>query len=188
MAKLTDLQLVLLSTAASRTDGSLLPPAASVAAHTTRITQAITTLIKRAFAEEVPVTDAGVAYHSDGDGFFGAVITDAGRQAIGMPIVPAEDGASEAAPELATNQGDQAPAAAPPPAPSISQPKIGTKQALLIDLLQRDAGASLDELAVATGWLPHTTRAALTGLRKKGHVLAKAKVADVTRYTLAAVA
>lgn len=30
-------------------------------------------------------------------------------------------------------------------------------------------GASLDELAGATGWLPHTTRAALTGLRKKGH-------------------
>ncbi len=25
----------------------------------------------------------------------------------------------------------------------------------------------------ATDWLPHTTRAALTGLRKKGHTIAK---------------
>jgi Protein of unknown function (DUF3489) len=30
----------------------------------------------------------------------------------------------------------------------------------------------------ATLWLPHTTRAALTGLRKKGHVVAKFKGED----------
>ena len=30
----------------------------------------------------------------------------------------------------------------------------------------------------ATGWLPHTTRAALTGLRKKGHRLAKSQNAE----------
>ncbi|HKX80142.1 MAG TPA: DUF3489 domain-containing protein [Novosphingobium sp.] len=34
----------------------------------------------------------------------------------------------------------------------------------------------------ATGWLPHTTRAALTGLRKKGHVIEKSKRDDVTCY------
>ncbi len=31
--------------------------------------------------------------------------------------------------------------------------------------------ATLDALIEATGWLPHTTRAALTGLRKKGYVI-----------------
>jgi hypothetical protein len=36
-------------------------------------------------------------------------------------------------------------------------------------LLQRDQGATLNELVVMTGWLPHTTRAALTGLRKRGY-------------------
>ncbi len=40
----------------------------------------------------------------------------------------------------------------------------GTKQARVIALLERDSGATLDELVAATGWLPHTTRAALTGL------------------------
>jgi site-specific DNA recombinase len=36
-------------------------------------------------------------------------------------------------------------------------------------LLQRDCGATLEELIAATDWLPHTTRAALTGLRKRGY-------------------
>jgi len=39
-------------------------------------------------------------------------------------------------------------------------------------LLQRDCGATLDELVASTGWLPHTTRAALTGLRKRGFTIA----------------
>ena len=42
----------------------------------------------------------------------------------------------------------------------------------VIELLQRDHGATIDELIVATGWLAHTTRAALTGLRKRGYVVA----------------
>jgi hypothetical protein len=40
----------------------------------------------------------------------------------------------------------------------------------------------------ATGWLPHTTRAALTGLRKKGHVIEKTKRDDATCYRIEAVA
>jgi len=45
----------------------------------------------------------------------------------------------------------------------------------VISLLKRDSGATLDELIGATGWLPHTTRAGLTGLRQKGCVLTKSK-------------
>ena len=40
--------------------------------------------------------------------------------------------------------------------------------ARVLELLQRDCGATLEELIAATDWLPHTTRAALTGLRKRG--------------------
>jgi hypothetical protein len=46
--------------------------------------------------------------------------------------------------------------------------RAGTKVAAVIGLLSRAGGASIDDLIVATGWLPHTTRAALTGLRKRG--------------------
>jgi hypothetical protein len=58
---------------------------------------------------------------------------------------------------------------------SAQGPRPGSKQALVISLLSRAKGATLDDVVAATGWLPHTTRAALTGLRKKGHELAKGK-------------
>ena len=44
-----------------------------------------------------------------------------------------------------------------------------TEVARVIELLQRNQGARLDELISATGWLPHTARAALTGLRHRGY-------------------
>ena len=47
-------------------------------------------------------------------------------------------------------------------------PRSGTKIAQVLALLRRDQGATLDQLVTLTGWLPHTTRAALTGLRKRG--------------------
>ena len=51
-------------------------------------------------------------------------------------------------------------------------PRSGTKIAEVVALLQRGDGATLAELVAATGWLPHTTRAALTGLRKRGYAIA----------------
>ena len=54
---------------------------------------------------------------------------------------------------------------------SPTSPRGGTKIAQVIELLQRSDGAALAELVAATGWLPHTTRAALTGLRKRGYAV-----------------
>jgi hypothetical protein len=42
-------------------------------------------------------------------------------------------------------------------------------------LLSQAEGATLAALIAATDWLPHTTRAALTGLRKRGYVLTLAR-------------
>ena len=53
-------------------------------------------------------------------------------------------------------------------APSAMSPRSGSKIAQDIELLQAHDGATLAELVAATSWLPHTTRAALTGLRKRG--------------------
>src|SRR3954453_24205373 len=39
-------------------------------------------------------------------------------------------------------------------------PRPGSKQALVVGLLVRQQGASLAEMMEATGWLPHSTRAA----------------------------
>jgi DNA-binding MarR family transcriptional regulator len=47
-------------------------------------------------------------------------------------------------------------------------PRKNTKASTLIELLSHGSGKSVQELAAAMNWLPHTTRAALTGLRKRG--------------------
>jgi hypothetical protein len=69
------------------------------------------------------------------------------------------------------------------PKPTASKPN--SKQDLVIDLLRRDGGALLTELVEATGWLPHTVRGALTGLKKKGHKVIGTKVDKATRYSIA---
>lgn len=60
-----------------------------------------------------------------------------------------------------------------------------SKREQLIKLLERESGATLDAMVTLTGWLPHTTRAALTGLRKKGHVITSDKVDGVRTYRAA---
>ena len=52
-----------------------------------------------------------------------------------------------------------------------SAPRGGSKLARVIALLERDHGATIEELIAATGWLAHTTRAALTGLRERGYAV-----------------
>jgi predicted transcriptional regulator len=108
----------------------------------------------------------------------GLIITEAGRT-----LVQAETG---------SEGGSQ------PPAPSVAAPpenvsaddgfsavRCGTKLALVIEMLSRKNGVTIAELMAATGWLPHTTRATLSGLRKKGHSIVTDKTDDVTRYRMA---
>ncbi len=67
--------------------------------------------------------------------------------------------------------------------PAASTP---TKRDAILALLARPHGATLDEMVAATGWLSHTTRAMLTGLKKKGHALTSDKVDGVRRYRVGA--
>lgn len=53
-----------------------------------------------------------------------------------------------------------------------------TKAVVVEGLLSREGGASLEVLCGATGWQPHTCRAFLTGLRKKGKQVIRASDKD----------
>jgi hypothetical protein len=170
MTKLSDTQLVVLSTAANRADGSLFPPAASVTARADLIRRSIEALIRKQLALEFKTEDAGCSWRRDGDTCFGVVITDAGRTALAMAL-PSDVPAPEPEPNTVPVQASATEAPARPS-------KIGA----VLDLLHREEGATLPELVDATGWLPHTMRAALTGLRKKGHALDRRKRGDVTCY------
>ena len=73
---------------------------------------------------------------------------------------------------------------------STQQAKIpvraGTKQATLIDMMRTAAGATIAQMGAKTGWQPHSVRAALTGLRKRGFAITREKnAAGVTVYRLA---
>jgi hypothetical protein len=169
--KLDDLHLILLSTATQRDDGNLLPVAATIADQPDRTAKALPALLKHKLVDEVVGLTSGPAWRTDGDERFALVINDAGRAAIGV---------SDAGEESATPAGELVEPA------STEAPRTGSKSAAVIALLQRDEGATLIEMVEATGWLPHTTRAALTGLRKKGHAIARGKRGDVTCYSIVA--
>jgi Protein of unknown function (DUF3489) len=106
---------------------------------------------------------------------FALKLTAAGVRAIAIDDRSASDAMREgsggrvqvAAPDSEIVQRTIAEVPAAEPA-SPSAPPGGTKLAQVVELLQRDHGATLDELVLTTGWLSRTTRAALTGLRKRG--------------------
>jgi hypothetical protein len=51
----------------------------------------------------------------------------------------------------------------------VKAPKVPrvTKQQIMIAMLSRPEGATIEELAEATGWLSHTCRGAMSGALKK---------------------
>lgn len=53
-----------------------------------------------------------------------------------------------------------------------------SKKDRLISMLKRDGGTTITAISSALGWQPHTTRAAITGLRKAGHKVETAKPED----------
>ncbi|UAK25604.1 DUF3489 domain-containing protein [Sphingomonas nostoxanthinifaciens] len=169
MPRLSDTQTILLSTAAQREDRSLypLPGTLKPSGGLSRALAALTT------AGLIGERETSIAYavsRTDGDLRFGLFATDAGLAAIGIE----PDEVDPPAPA-------QPPAVAPSPARS-------NKTAAVLDLLRRDEGATLPELIAATGWLPHSTRAALTGLRKKGHAIERLKRDGQTCYRIGAAA
>jgi hypothetical protein len=84
--------------------------------------------------------------------------------------------------KMARDAEDSKPLGTAPCSPAENKPK--SKADTILYLLLRPEGATLNDLIAATGWLPHTTRAALTGLRKKGHTLTSEKIDDVRRYRI----
>ncbi len=99
------------------------------------------------------------------------VITRAGRDAIGVDekATPSDRSALQATCTSAPAKTQKASVAVQPEEHSIAvATRTGSKQALIVDMLSKEGGVTIDALIKATGWLPHTTRAALTGLRKRG--------------------
>jgi Protein of unknown function (DUF3489) len=171
MTKLTDTQLVILSSAARREGyGVILPERLKGQAARNTVER----LISRSLIEEVRATGELPVWRHDDQGRYGLRLTSAGLCAIG--IEPEAEGTSEGrsdcsepAPEHKPRNGRAG------ERHGSAAPRSGSKQALIVGLLSREDGATLADITAATGWLPHTARAALTGLRHKGYALTGSK-------------
>jgi hypothetical protein len=122
------------------------------------------------------------------------VITSEGMAAIGVEadddgaLAPADTAPTSAEPDSAadapapreadgaqkrakTKAAKTAPATRKPKAKAASAdkptPRAGTKQAQMIEMLRRPEGATVEQIAAATGWQHHTIRGAISGALKK---------------------
>jgi hypothetical protein len=161
-AKLTGTQRALLSAAYQREDRLVALGEVGASRNKT-----VTALLRRGLLAEVPARERQPFWrHDDENRLIGAVITQAGLAALKIAHVVIVAEQPKGVEEQTTPMTDDHASS-----PLACRP--GSKRALIIELLRRSDGASLDELVAATGWLPHTSRAALTGLRHKGFVLEK---------------
>jgi Protein of unknown function (DUF3489) len=171
--KLTDTQLIVLSAAAQREDRCLV---ASNALRGGAAQKFAAKLLAAGLAKEIKATPNMPVWRRDGEtGSLALKITAAGLKAITVDDREADEEAAHqplpAYDEAVSPSTISAIASTASPmdaVPSASSPREGSKLAKVIGLLSRDNGATLAELVAATGWLAHTTRAALTGLRKRG--------------------
>jgi hypothetical protein len=180
MTKLSDTQAIILSAAAQREDRIALPLPDSLRGGAAA--KVIGAMLAKGLIEEV---DANLrrcepVWRETGDGHGTTLVaTDAGLAAIG---IEPEDATT--APAGAADAPGDAPAPdtaiETDPAPKARTLREGTKQATLIAMLRTPEGATIDEIATALQWRPHTARGALAGALKKklGLTITSEKVAD----------
>ena len=179
--KLNDKQLVLLSAASQRDDHCLVPPAGPKRAQGRR---ALARLLEAGLVKGIRAKAGAPIWRRDDDTgqTYALKLTAAGAKAIAVDETGSFEGEAERRPDHPIVSVDRKPEPCSDSAAAIDKrnsyvaspptsPRGGTKIAQVIELLQRGDGATLAELVAATGWLPHTMRAALTGLRKRGYAV-----------------
>ena len=191
MTKLTDMQLVLLSAAANCKDG-ILPINERLKGGAAKAVAQKLLALGLAEEQAAPPSSRGWRVTAEGQQMV-LVITGLGLAAIG---VEAGDGAPDWTPAatLASSASSYGDHPSPPidastsnqgPCP-LKKVRSGTKKAKVIGLLGRADGTSIHDICALTGWLAHTTRAALTGLRKDGMVIEMVRREGcVTHYRIA---
>ena len=198
MTKLTDMQLVLLSAAANCKDG-ILPINDRLKGGAAKAVAQKLLALGLAEEQAAPPSSRGWRVTAEGQQIV-LVITSGGLAALGVEAGDGLDRVPDCTPACAltgalaastSRYGDHP---SPPinasnsnqaPCP-LKKVRSGTKKAKVIGLLGRADGASIDDIRALTGWLAHTTRAALTGFRKDGMVIELVRrKGSVTQYRIA---
>ncbi|EEW24273.1 DUF3489 domain-containing protein [Rhodobacter ferrooxidans] len=168
VTKLTETQTLILAAGTQRSGNIALPLPKGLAGAAAKM--AVGKMMERGWLQEV---DANMhrnepLWRETGDGHGTTlVVTAAGLLTIGITSATANS--------MSATRGSAKtePVAIPP------TPRAGTKQALLIEMLQRPDGATMKEIILATQWLAHSARGAISGVLKKklGLIVTTEKIA-----------
>jgi len=186
MTRLSDTQLVILGAAAQRADLSVLPLPETLKLKGGALAKVMDSLRNKGLIrvietdgrpQRVVLTSEGMAAvgveRQDEDGApegvtvaaTGATPAEAGVQAAEPPShATAADSAATPAKRKGKAKSAKSGRAAPVEKPTR---RAGTKQALMIEMLKRPEGATVEQIAEATGWQHHTIRGAISGALKK---------------------
>jgi hypothetical protein len=214
MTKLSDTQSIILSAAAQRADGNVLPlPGSLRGGAAAKVVAALLArgLIREHIVDSPRKADAAMNTiwrnlpEPDGRGVL-LFITAAGAEAIGIepeavayafnegtnsagePAAGAHKGADEAPVEAPAKRRGRPRKAATTARDTAAPPNTrdGTKQAQLIAMLRRKEGATIAQIVAATGWQPHSVRGFFAGALKKklGLTVTSEKVEGTRVYRL----
>jgi hypothetical protein len=187
MTRLSDTQFVILSAAAQRANLSVLPLPDSLTLKGGALNKVMDSLRNRGLIrvlggdggpERVVITSEGMAaigVETDNDEALAPAATGTtSAETNGAAEVPASaskaDGAhkrAQARPAKGKGKKARTTARAGGEPAALPTPRAGTKQAQMIEMLKRPEGATIEQIAAATGWQHHTIRGAISGALKK---------------------
>ncbi|MCB1461368.1 MAG: DUF3489 domain-containing protein [Nitratireductor sp.] len=180
--KLSDTQLVILSSAAAQDELRVLPTPASLKTKGAALANALKTLLSRELIEETPAGVDDVEWRRDDNGNRLTLrMTALGQATLGL--------GAECNDHVEATRPNSRKAAGGHSAPKKVDIRLGTKAADAIRLLKRKRGASINELIEASGWQAHSVRGFLSGTCKKKMglmVLSEKSEAGERRYRIEA--
>ena len=181
---LTAGQSLALNNAAKRKSRLVLPLPPAQPLRGAALKHLLTSLLKASLVEELPVGDDACLWRQDVTGQrFGLRLTAKGmvaaQQAAKAPS-PSASSATTPSPAVTEQAAEIATPIVASDAPNLPYGKLGS----VLLAVSADTGATLDELMALTGWQPHSTRAAVTGLRKRGFAVDFAELHGRKAYRL----
>ncbi|MFY9736827.1 MAG: DUF3489 domain-containing protein, partial [Rhodoplanes sp.] len=166
MPQLSDSQLVVLTAACQRPDRCVFPVTAKLKGNA--VGNVLKSLLNKGLIKEVRAKrDDTVWRHDEERGRMTLVVTKAAFATLGIDPQEAPEEEAESAVEAADSTKTPSRTKSRASRTAAPRTRADSKQAQLIAMLRWAKGATIEEIAEALSWQPHTVRGAIAGALKK---------------------